>query len=524
MSDQAAHSGAPDGGRAPPPPGLPPGASVDDAHLPPWPPGLERPKDVSLADAAVLAAIGEAQLYSTGTAVSVEDYNAEYAIVRTGGKVLVLQENPPDPRGLVPRIELMSKNDFELWTRPQKTVVLTEAGTRGKLYGRVIPSSTIWMASDRRRQYRGIEFEPGPYGEDRTSPGAYNLWRGYAVDPDPNGEPRCRKFLAHILDNVADGNVEIYDWILGFLAQMVQEPDSRPGVALVMRGGEGVGKSTVGDVVGMLFPDNYKPVDQSRYVTGNFNAHLADCLLLQADEAFWAGDHDAAGRLKGMVTGPYQMIERKNVDPIKVANYVRLMITSNSDWVVPTGLDARRFCVVDVGDARKDDKAYFREMREDLMQGGLQGLLHHLLSFDLSSVDLKQIPQTSALFEQKIRGMTAEQSWWFNRLQDGAPLAAMDDWPAAVPKSAVLSDYSTYAERIGMSHKLNATSLSLRLRAMVPGLGSGRHTVEIDTGGPVPERQQQRCYELPDLQTCRKHFEKLMKQSVEWEPPPANAA
>mgnify|MGYP000856866344 CR=1 FL=1 len=51
-----------------------------------------------------------------------------------------------------------------------------------------------------------------------------------------------------------------------------------------------------------------------RYLVGQFNAHLASCLFLQADEGFWAGDKQAEGRLKGLITSEYQMIELKGVD------------------------------------------------------------------------------------------------------------------------------------------------------------------------------------------------------------------
>ena len=77
--------------------------------------------------------------------------------------------------------------------------------------------------------------------------------------------------------------------------------------------------------------------------------HMATCLFLQADEAVSAGDKHAEGRLKGLVTSTVEMIEAKGVDPVKVDNHLRLMMTSNSDWVVPAGKDERRFAIFDVG-------------------------------------------------------------------------------------------------------------------------------------------------------------------------------
>ena len=109
----------------------------------------------------------------------------------------------------------------------------------------------------------------------------------------------------------------------------MQRPRERIGVALVMRGLMGSGKTKIGEVMGSLFPRHYFLVDDPRYVTGRFSAHMATCLLLQADEAVWAGDKAAEGRLKGLVTSTIQQIEAKGIDPIRLPNYVRLIMTSN---------------------------------------------------------------------------------------------------------------------------------------------------------------------------------------------------
>ena len=119
----------------------------------------------------------------------------------------------------------------------------------------------------------------------------------------------------------------------------------------VITGKQGCGKTVVGQVVGNLFSSHYCLADDARYVSGQFNAHMENCLLLQADEGFWAGDKQAESRLKGLVTSSHQFIERKGIDPVKVKNFVHLMITSNNDWVVPAGFEERRFCVIDVGDS-----------------------------------------------------------------------------------------------------------------------------------------------------------------------------
>src|SRR5262249_38699075 len=154
----------------------------------------------------------------------------------------------------------------------------------------------------------------------------FNFWRGFGVQPRP-GDPwkACRSFLDHLMTNVANGRQEHFDWVFGWFAHMFQRPAERVGTALVIRGREGTGNTKVGEVFGSLVPRHYLLVDSPRYIVGQFNAHFETCLLLQADEGFWAGDRQAEGVLKSLITSSRQMIERKGVDPVSLRNLVHLL-------------------------------------------------------------------------------------------------------------------------------------------------------------------------------------------------------
>jgi len=205
------------------------------------------------------------------------------------------------------------------------------------------PIANRWLRDPKRRQYRGMVFEPG---EDAEAGPAYNLWQGFTVAPDPRGD--ASPFLEHLWANVCREREELFDYLLAWFAHMVQRPRERIGTAVAIRGGQGTGKTLTGRIVGAL-------VDDPRYLMGQFNAHLAQTLLLQADEAFWSGDKAGVGHLKGLITSDVQMIEHKGVDPVRVRNYVRLLVTSNEDWVVPAGPDERRWLVIDAGSGVYDE-------------------------------------------------------------------------------------------------------------------------------------------------------------------------
>src|SRR5262249_9763877 len=170
------------------------------------------------------------------------------------------------------------------------------------------------------------------------------------------------------------------------------------------------GKSIVGKTIGSLLGHHYLPVSKPELVTGRFNGHLAHCLLLQAEEAFWAGDRAAAGALKDLITNEDLVLEFKGLEPGQVKNYTRVFATSNEDWVVPAGPTARRFAVLDVGENHLGDKPYFAAIAQELNGGGREALLYHLLHFDLTKVELRSVPKTEALLEQKLHTLDPQQA------------------------------------------------------------------------------------------------------------------
>ncbi len=161
-----------------------------------------------------------------------------------------------------------------------------------------------------------MQFHPNRDNAGGT-PGYLDLWTGFALAPAKKPDARRYAiFRDHLLNNVCAGFEDRLQWVFGFFAHIVQRPRERLGTALVLCGGMGSGKTKVGEVFGKLISRHYLLVDSARYVTGNLDAHMASCLLLQADEAVWAGEQAVEGRLKGLITAPVQQIEAKGVDPI----------------------------------------------------------------------------------------------------------------------------------------------------------------------------------------------------------------
>ncbi|MGH6847809.1 MAG: primase-helicase family protein [Methylocella sp.] len=451
--------------------------------------------------------------------------NEEYALILMGSRAVIMREKSAAP--VEDRARVLSIDAFKAYFHNRGSMVWKQVKQPDGSYSSqksYVKWALQWLAHSDRRTYDGIEFFPDPDNAAGT-PNYFNLWRGFSCVPDraPPDERRLKykTFRDHLFTNICCGNQRDFDWLFAWFAHMVQRPRERIGTGVALRGVMGAGKTKIGEVFGSLFLSHYFLVDDPRYVTGQFNAHMASCLLLHVDEGFWAGDKAAEGRLKGLVTASKQMIEAKGVDPIRLDNFVRLFFTSNANWVIPAALDERRFCVLDVAQDVAQRHEYFAEMDRELDNGGREALLADLLTYDLDAPgapNLRIIPKTAALLEQKLRSLDPVESWWFERLTDGATTRRSSIWNRLISVDVLFDDFVHMAEKIGVRRKAEKTSFGMQLRKLVPGIARVYRTIPVELGDGTHVMRRQWCLDLPSLDECRAAFDTAAGQSVDWGP------
>ena len=453
-----------------------------------------------LEEGEVIKAVHSAYRYDVNDVPpEIMELNQNHAVVKFGGKCRVLCEIEDTEHGNL-KVEFYSSKDFkEFYANRYVTVDQKQR-----------PLGAYWFGHPHRRQYVDVGFYP------KGAPaGHYNLWTGFAVEPK---EGDCSLYLEHIRENIANGDVSAYEYIIAWMADVVQNPDNLVGTALVLRGQMGVGKGVFANQFGALFGKHYMSLNQSNQLVGRFNGHFKNAVLLHADEAFWGGDKQAEGTLKSLVTEPYITIEEKGINAFTMKNYLHMIFSTNNDWAVPAGTRERRFCVLDVGEKRMQDSAYFGAIAEQMNNGGREALLHFLLSYDLTDVDLRKFPQTEALWEQKLKSMTLVQKFWLQRLMTGQldeiitgeDVRVDSDWgDGSIPVDRLYHLYQHFAGCVGSRHKGSKEELGVELRKLIPA-------GELRKSRKQYHRDRVYYYEFPDLNVCREHFEKLVNYKIVW--------
>lgn len=328
-----------------------------------------------------------------------EKMNDCHAVVRLGEKVRVLQEQPDGTQ------VFFNSTDFHMMFKNQRIPISLKMSQS---------ISKAWMEWQPRRTYMGgVVFRPN----SKVPSYQYNLWKGFSVEPNVEGS--CKLYLDHLLHNVCKGIEDHYRYLLGWMADIIQHPERKPAVAVVMVGRKGVGKDVVAHYLGKLFDRNYVKIAEMDQLTGKFNAHFERALLIHVEEALWAGNKRAEGPLKSLISSPHVALERKGVDVIQVENFSRVMISSNEKWAVPATDDERRFFVVEVGDEHRADRTYFRAIDEQMKAGGYGALLHFLQTYDLTSFEVGNVPNTEGLSHQKVATLKGTPAFWREVLLHG---------------------------------------------------------------------------------------------------------
>jgi hypothetical protein len=168
--------------------------------------------------------------------------------------------------------------------------------------------------------------------------------------------------------------------------------------------------------------------------------------------------------------------------------------------------------------------------------GGYEAMLHDLLNHDLSGFDVREVPETEGLREQKHLSLSTEHGWWRACLERGyvyeSRLGLHDHfgvWNPKVCTQLLYRSYTAFARSRGERRCLHEAAFGkfllalgatpCRWRGCVAGEemrdvenprgGTSRQAVLIRLSGAKP------AYEFGDLETARAAFERATDLAIE---------
>lgn len=272
-----------------------------------------------------------------------------------------------------------------------------------------------------------IVFEPNAAHGILDRADGLRVWNSYQPPVFPLGPSqlslgdRCHKVRKFIFDVICGGDNERWTYLFLWLAWNVQNPGSKPEVAIALNGPKACGKSTMLRIFVRLMAPHALVCSKKRQVFGDFNDHLREVLALGLEEVFWAGDSDAQDQVKFLITESEFTYERKNKTSDKGRSYHRLMIASNHAHAIPATLDERRFMMLSV-EGGHYEKSDWEQLNASIDGDGMAAFYHLLLQHQLGPWHPRDnVPKTKALANQKLQSLgVSYEGFLLHLLEDEA--------------------------------------------------------------------------------------------------------
>ncbi len=431
------------------------------------------------------------QNHSMTHAETMKHYNDKHIIIKVGSKTVVLDKET---------YEMQDYKNASLFYANEK-MTTRRADKKGNIVEITQNAFPIWFETTDQR-FERLVFKP----DNKISARECNLWTGYSFEENKKGD--CELYLDHIKRNICSGDESLYDFVIDWMAQTIQEPEKRPGIALALRGEQGVGKGIFANTFGNLFGEHYLYVNDLYSLTNHFNGHLANKLFVFADEAIWGGDRKAESTLKSLISEPKEVIEYKGKDAVRMDNYKRIIFATNSDWVVPVDKDDRRYVVLDVAGNNKKDRGYFGRLIQEMENGGCEKLLYVLKGRDLTNRDWSKLPMTKAKVENILYGFNSISKWIYDCLDTGYEsavpfsntnlFAGQSEGKEISLKTDIVFDmFDNYNTRYKMGGKyIDPTSIGMWLSKIL----------KVEKQKKQVNKMRTYYYAIPELDQCRKNF------------------
>jgi len=257
--------------------------------------------------------------------------------------------------------------------------------------GKTKPFIDAWLMDLNKREASKIVVDPKGTQKD-----AFNMWRGFLVSSlDPmtffNGQQDMENFImgpivSHFDDVITNGNRDFTNWLLDWMANMVQQPWKKTQVAISLYGKQGSGKGFIFEWfrLSVLGPTHsFQTADPDRDLFTRFSDGFINKVFIQVDETKKLHDHSE--KLKNLVTNRTVTWEPKNGKLVTVDNISNLLFTSNNENAISVDCDDRRLVLFRCNSVYKDNKTYFENLSAHLETPGVNVWVYKfLMERDLS--------------------------------------------------------------------------------------------------------------------------------------------
>jgi len=218
-----------------------------------------------------------------------------------------------------------------------------------------------WVNDENMKTYYSYNYYPNP---NVCPANCKNLWKPFPILKTPLDESadtsKIYAFIKTLLGDCAE-------YVLNWLAHVVQKPERKTEVCILLYGSQGCGKSTIGEyllrkIIGL---DKMIITSKADKMFGRF-VNSQGKLLAVLNECSGKDTFNICDILKDAITMTTTEQEKKGVDAVAVTDYTNFIFTTNNINSVKIEEGDRRFMPIEINSVLKGNVAYFEELYADL--------------------------------------------------------------------------------------------------------------------------------------------------------------
>jgi hypothetical protein len=237
--------------------------------------------------------------------------------------------------------------------------------TLNQMYKNLNGFVKIWQEDYNIKTFEGCDFAPPPI---ELANNVKNLYTGLAFENmkcrinEPELVNNSSIFIKHLW-YLSGKNNKVLEYVLNYLAHLIQETGEIPRTSIVFKSEQGCGKNVFFENFGnKILGEKYVLATANMdHILGRFPL-IEQKLLVLMDETSGKDSFLSSDKIKSYITAPTIPFEKKGIDIINIRNCGRMIFFTNNDYPVKIEPSDRRFVVSECSSDIKNNTVYFKAL------------------------------------------------------------------------------------------------------------------------------------------------------------------
>ena len=250
-----------------------------------------------------------------------------------------------------------------------------------------------WIKDINKRSYNNFIFDPAMKSDPDLY---YNTFDGFACKDwkiEESAEITC---FHELINNLCNDEENVINYILDYLAHMIQKPAEKSGKIIIFRGLEGVGKDSFHLLIEKILGKKYcLNTENFEDIFGKYNIAIKNKIFICLNETNSDDARKYKDSLKAFATAEKTKYADKNVKAVEQHNYSRLFLFTNSATPVNLEMTSRRYVIIKTGWQLLNDTQFWNNFYKNINdENFIKSVYDYLMNRDISNFKINNTPVT----------------------------------------------------------------------------------------------------------------------------------